>query len=107
MRLEHRFVLAEYLSEWFQFHKGAIRTVRSICSAAPLLCFNSIKVRLEPKQEVEDQVNHIRFNSIKVRLEPCSVRRAKAAVLSFNSIKVRLEQFIRSLSVIDEYVSIP
>ena len=35
-----------YALPWFQFHKGAIKTVRVSVIGLKLICFNSIKVRL-------------------------------------------------------------
>ena len=53
----------------FQFHKGAIRTLRLVQAVTMLRYFNSIKVRLEPSIDVQKLHQNLHFNSIKVRLE--------------------------------------
>ena len=54
---------------WFQFHKGAIRTSFSLCTEIKVVNFNSIKVRLELQMPWNLLANLCHFNSIKVRLE--------------------------------------
>ena len=70
VRLEpsKRFVFAA--DTLFQFHKGAIRTLRLILVLHRLLNFNSIKVRLELLLIILFLSWIPYFNSIKVRLEP-------------------------------------
>ena len=51
VRLEHCAVLASSLSFEFQFHKGTIRTTKAAPVAFAVVSgFNSIKVRLEPRE---------------------------------------------------------
>ena len=53
----------------FQFHKGAIRTIYLLTMLMLIICFNSIKVRLEQRKvHRQKRIDH-GFNSIKVRLE--------------------------------------
>ena len=101
-----------FISFVFQFHKGAIRTGIRNASIKSLIYFNSIKVRLERLEFLDNICYLCHFNSIKVRLEHVAVKmaaqkelfqfhkgaiRTKTAVPSassmpdFNSIKVRLE----------------
>ena len=75
----------------FQFHKGAIRTIRWKHSSLLQLYFNSIKVRLERSIRYCPYVYRVNFNSIKVRLEHWATCRTRTCDPYFNSIKVRLE----------------
>ena len=56
--------------------------------------FNSIKVRLEPKQQIIDSMQEVNFNSIKVRLEPNNTDATVNAVVVFQfhkgTIRTRL-----------------
>ena len=59
----------------FQFHKGAIRTVRVNIKASGHIGFNSIKVQLELFLCAIFIAAFVsRFNSIKVQLEPITTR---------------------------------
>ena len=53
--------------------------------------FNSIKVRLEPRDRLGLSWLLRYFNSIKVRLEQQQIIDSMQEVIDFNSIKVRLE----------------
>ncbi len=53
----------------FQFHKGAIKTLRDRATSIRYGCFNSIKVRLKRFLNFESLWLLTRFNSIKVRLK--------------------------------------
>ena len=53
----------------FQFHKGAIRTLRADAQTIREINFNSIKVRLELTYDDDHLPLFSYFNSIKVRLE--------------------------------------
>ena len=99
----------------FQFHKGTIRTEKTLNCSCVCNNFNSIKVRLERMSAAFPFVCQLYFNSIKVRLEHEYQEQGKGilsfqfhngtirtdpAILRyicykhFNSIKVRLEHWI-------------
>ena len=92
MRLERWVAGCFFFTRRFQFHKGAIRTVRIAAAEFRLRHFNSIKVRLELLLVVYMVTVFLDFNSIKVRLEPHRIFLCALSSSYFNSIKVRLER---------------
>ena len=78
------------LLQLFQFHKGTIKTVRSMRPGRSPRSFNSIKVRLRPVRLSGDGSTSLCFNSIKVRLRHFEFDHDLKKCSSFNSIKVRL-----------------
>ena len=97
-----------FMFNLFQFHKGAIRTLKA---SAPLCCldmyFNSIKVRLELVLAVviTSPILIFQFHKGAIRTEPPRIE--PAAETNFNSIKVRLELNIVTLQVGNNRISIP
>ena len=48
VRLNHSAAMARYGIQMFQFHKGTIKRAYGMMASRVFLCFNSIKVRLNP-----------------------------------------------------------
>ena len=111
MRLRQRSTFVVHGTLEFQFHKGAIKTIKEEWKQAYYRSFNSIKVRLRHTTLSNLSFEITSFNSIKVRLRPgistaamngYSFQFHKGAIktgllksvvvfgLCFNSIKVRL-----------------
>ena len=107
-----RLIAPFFWIRWFQFHKGAIRTPCRFFDSLSDRYFNSIKVRLEPYDGIDNDQFMIfqfhkgairtalcvrttksdrDFNSIKVRLEHSALAALNFSCFYFNSIKVRLE----------------
>ena len=79
------------MSNSFQFHKGAIRTVLEVLYDVAFLYFNSIKVRLEPTGNT-DEVDKLTFQFHKGAIRTDILYRLHSPLCYFNSIKVRLER---------------
>ena len=80
----------------FQFHKGAIRTSGgdSVLQINP--DFNSIKVRLELQFKYWPKVQKVYFNSIKVRLEqPKKTTRRNISIFQFHKGAIRTPEGAR------------
>ena len=78
----------------FQFHKGTIKTSRKHWKAYHHKNnFNSIKVRLKRGVEQLMTISYWYFNSIKVRLKQYLPKRYAIMNTNFNSIKVRLKHY--------------
>ena len=78
-------------SDKFQFHKGAIRTIYTKQDAVYYPYFNSIKVRLEHANGCEPTHKNV-FQFHKGAIRTMEGNDRQDPVRHFNSIKVRLEQ---------------
>ena len=107
VRLEPKNGFCHHVFARFQFHKGAIRTLRPKKWFAWMIYFNSIKVRLEPLLLGNRRRLHLDFNSIKVRLELRDFFRFRGLRYHFNSIKVRLEHDGSIIIYFKDSISIP
>ena len=77
----------------FQFHKGAIRTIREANRRDGFLGFNSIKMQLEQRQPSRRSLSfsfQFHKGAIRTTLRLCMA----LVLLRFNSIKVQLERLM-------------
>ena len=75
----------------FQFHKGTIRTCVQPRYVLSFVCFNSIKVRLEPVSLSMVVILQVLFQFHKGTIRTLKLVIIRPLYLRFNSIKVRLE----------------
>ena len=129
VRLEQAFwFYRDAVAFLFQFHKGTIRTFKSVCFIKMFSDFNSIKVRLERVSErTKRPLAWFQFHKGTIRtwsgysLIMCrSIFQFHKGTIRtwwhvskrfyrnyFNSIKVRLEPFKRFRKVLTSLISIP
>ena len=79
-----------HIIDWFQFHKGSIKTFGIPKAIIGFSCFNSIKVRLRQDgcyvHQIETRLFQFHKGSIKTLLSYQAIE----GLSCFNSIKVRL-----------------